>query len=50
VEDNGPGIADTHIGKIFGKLLYGSKFHKLSQSRGRQGIGISLFRAIDEIR
>ncbi|MEZ6005628.1 MAG: DNA topoisomerase VI subunit B [Planctomycetota bacterium] len=41
VEDNGPGIPDTHIGKIFGKLLYGSKFHKLSQSRGQQGIGIS---------
>ena len=41
VEDNGPGIPDTHIGKIFGKLLHGSKFHKLSQSRGQQGIGIS---------
>jgi DNA topoisomerase-6 subunit B len=41
VEDNGPGIQDVHIGKIFGKLLYGSKFHKLSQSRGQQGIGIS---------
>ena len=41
IEDNGPGIPDTQIGKIFGKLLYGSKFHKLSQSRGQQGIGIS---------
>jgi len=41
VEDNGPGILDTQIGKVFGKLLYGSKFHKLSQSRGQQGIGIS---------
>lgn len=41
VEDNGPGIVDTQIGKVFGKLLYGSKFHKLSQSRGQQGIGIS---------
>lgn len=41
VEDNGPGIAEAQIGKIFGKLLYGSKFHKLSQSRGQQGIGIS---------
>lgn len=41
VEDNGPGVVDTQIGKIFGKLLYGSKFHKLSQSRGQQGIGIS---------
>ena len=27
--------------KIFGKLLYGSKFHRLRQSRGQQGIGIS---------
>ncbi|MCA9234748.1 MAG: DNA topoisomerase VI subunit B, partial [Planctomycetales bacterium] len=26
---------------IFGKLLYGSKFHRLRQSRGQQGIGIS---------
>jgi DNA topoisomerase-6 subunit B len=41
VEDNGPGIVDAQIGKVFGKLLYGSKFHKLSQSRGQQGIGIS---------
>lgn len=41
VEDNGPGIVETQIGKVFGKLLYGSKFHKLSQSRGQQGIGIS---------
>jgi DNA topoisomerase-6 subunit B len=41
VEDNGPGIVESQIDKIFGKLLYGSKFHKLSQSRGQQGIGIS---------
>jgi DNA topoisomerase-6 subunit B len=41
VEDNGPGIVRDQVGKIFGKLLYGSKFHKLSQSRGQQGIGIS---------
>src|SRR5580765_3149256 len=41
VEDNGPGIVHEQIGKVFGKLLYGSKFHKLSQSRGQQGIGIS---------
>jgi len=26
---------------IFGKLLYGSKFHRLRMSRGQQGIGIS---------
>ena len=41
VEDNGPGIIKEQIPKIFGKLLYGSKFHKLAQSRGQQGIGIS---------
>ncbi len=34
VEDNGPGIVEGQIARIFGKLLYGSKFHKLSQSRG----------------
>ncbi len=41
IEDNGPGIVKEQIPKIFAKLLYGSKFHKLSQSRGQQGIGIS---------
>lgn len=41
VEDNGPGIVKAQIPKIFGKLLYGSKFHILKQSRGQQGIGIS---------
>ena len=41
IEDNGPGILKTQIAKVFGKLLYGSKFYKLSQSRGQQGIGIS---------
>ncbi len=41
VEDNGPGIVREQIPKIFGKLLYGSKFHSLKQSRGQQGIGIS---------
>ena len=41
VEDNGPGIVEEQIARIFGKLLYGSKFHKLSQSRGQQGLGIS---------
>jgi DNA topoisomerase-6 subunit B len=41
VEDNGPGIVKAQIGKIFGKLLYGSKFHRLKMSRGQQGIGIS---------
>jgi len=41
IEDNGPGIIATQIPKIFAKLLYGSKFHKLAQTRGQQGIGIS---------
>ena len=40
-EDNGPGIVKAQIPKIFAKLLYGSKFHRLKQSRGQQGIGIS---------
>ena len=41
VEDSGPGIVKQQVPKIFGKLLYGSKFHELRQSRGQQGIGIS---------
>ncbi len=41
IEDNGPGIIATQIPKIFAKLLYGSKFHKLAKTRGQQGIGIS---------
>jgi len=41
VEDNGPGIVKEQIPKIFAKLLYGSKFHQMKQSRGQQGIGIS---------
>lgn len=41
IEDNGPGIVKEQVPKIFAKLLYGSKFHKLAQSRGQQGIGIS---------
>lgn len=41
IEDNGPGIVKQQIPNIFAKLLYGSKFHSLKQSRGQQGIGIS---------
>ena len=41
IEDNGPGILRAQVPKIFGRLLYGSKFHRLRQSRGQQGIGIS---------
>ncbi len=41
IKDNGPGIVKKQIPNIFGKLLYGSKFHSLKQNRGQQGIGIS---------
>lgn len=41
VEDNGPGIIPKIIPQVFAKLLYGSKFHRLKQGRGQQGIGIS---------
>lgn len=41
VEDNGPGIVADEIPRVFAKLLYGSRFHVLRQSRGQQGIGIS---------
>ncbi len=41
IKDNGPGIVKSQIPRIFGKLLYGSKFHRLKQTRGQQGIGIS---------
>ncbi|HPJ83690.1 MAG TPA: DNA topoisomerase VI subunit B [Methanothrix sp.] len=41
VEDNGPGIVGSEVPRVFAKLLYGSRFHALKQSRGQQGIGIS---------
>lgn len=41
IRDNAIGLDRETIPKVFGKLLYGSKFHKLQQSRGQQGIGIS---------
>lgn len=41
VQDSGPGIEPQQIPLIYGKLLYGSKFHRLRMSRGQQGIGIS---------
>ncbi|MEL6739617.1 MAG: DNA topoisomerase VI subunit B [Planctomycetota bacterium] len=41
IGDNGPGIVRRQVENIFGKLLYGSKFHRLKMSRGQQGIGIS---------
>ncbi|MFA5772210.1 MAG: DNA topoisomerase VI subunit B [Thermoplasmata archaeon] len=41
IEDNGPGIVKKQISLVFGRLLYGSRFHAIRQSRGQQGIGIS---------
>ena len=41
IEDNGPGIVKRQIANVFGRLLYGSRFHAIRQSRGQQGIGIS---------
>ncbi|MCL2786290.1 MAG: DNA topoisomerase VI subunit B [Methanomassiliicoccaceae archaeon] len=41
IEDNGPGIVHKMMSNVFGRLLYGSRFHALRQSRGQQGIGIS---------
>src|SRR4026208_124862 len=41
VTDNGPGIVRQQIPRIFAKLLYGSKFHRMRMSRGQQGIGIA---------
>ncbi|MCY2950723.1 MAG: DNA topoisomerase VI subunit B [Planctomycetota bacterium] len=41
VIDNGPGIVRRQVENVFGRLLFGSKFHRLKMSRGQQGIGIS---------
>lgn len=41
VEDNGPGINQRDIAKVFGEYLASSKFGKGRCSRGQQGIGIS---------
>ncbi|MDR0980530.1 MAG: DNA topoisomerase VI subunit B [Methanocalculaceae archaeon] len=41
VEDNGPGIIPEKMPAVFAKLLYGSRFHQVRQTRGQQGIGIS---------
>ncbi len=39
VRDNGPGIPPKIAPKVFGKLLAGTKFHRMIQTRGQQGIG-----------
>jgi len=41
VEDNGPGINQEDIQKVFGEYLSSSKFGRGRCSRGQQGIGIS---------
>src|SRR3989338_2406824 len=41
VEDNGPGLPKTLLGKALGQMLAGTKFHRHIQSRGQQGIGCS---------
>lgn len=40
VKDNGPGVVEEQVPRAFGKVLYGSRFHKLKQSRSLFGIGI----------
>lgn len=41
VRDNGPGIAEEDLAKVFGEYLASSKFGRGRCSRGQQGIGIS---------
>lgn len=41
VVDNGPGIAEEDVPKVFGEYLSSSKFGRGRCSRGQQGIGIS---------
>ncbi len=41
VKDNGPGLTKETVGKALGQLLAGTKFHRMIQSRGQQGIGSS---------
>src|SRR5277367_5774701 len=41
VVDNGPGISEEDVTKVFGEYLASSKFGRGRCSRGQQGIGIS---------
>ncbi|MFH1229431.1 MAG: DNA topoisomerase VI subunit B [Candidatus Aenigmatarchaeota archaeon] len=40
IKDNGPGVMPDKVPFAFGKVLYGSRFHKMKQSRSLFGIGI----------
>lgn len=41
IRDYGPGILKDKVPKVFGSLLYGSKFDRNEQRRGQQGLGVS---------
>ena len=39
IRDNGPGLTQKTLGQALGQLLAGTKFHRMMQMRGQQGIG-----------
>ena len=39
VRDNGPGLPPDIAARAVGELLSGTKFHRMAQTRGQQGIG-----------
>ena len=39
VKDNGPGLTEQTVRKALGQILAGTKFHRMIQARGQQGIG-----------
>lgn len=41
VRDNGPGIEENYVARVFGEYLASSKFGRGRCSRGQQGLGIS---------
>ncbi len=41
IEDNGPGLEEKNLARVFGEYLVSSKFGQGRCSRGQQGIGIS---------
>lgn len=41
IEDNGIGIPKKFIPKVMGSMLSGTKFNRMAQNRGQQGIGAS---------